>query len=269
MSKNKPSQRKSNSFHARNPHAAPPATEPAPEPGHHAPQYNALRHGAYAASLDATAGRLGEDPAEVAALLAELWACYAPADGQEARVVERLAATWRRLNRLSAHAQSYLRDRLDGGALPLFALKESEAASGEEARLERALLRLHRHLEFLQRWRVAAAQRRVAQAHRDAQTEIEALLELDHAQSVRLIAEARERLYGRERAAQPEEDPAQDAVGSEQDGPRGEAADAGSPDGAVGGNGRTPQDADGENPSPGTAAGAPIRTETSTVRSAA
>ena len=210
MSRSKPS-RKSNRFHARNVNpapSAPPVVAPTPPPASPetphpkpqaardtAPRYNALRHGAYAASLDATAAALGEDPAEVAALLAEVWDSYAPQDAQEERVVQRLAATWRRLNRLSAHAQGYLRDRLAGGALPLFALKESEAASGEEAKLERALLRLHRHLEFLQRWRVAAAQRRAAQASRDAQAEIEAMLALSHAEAVRHGAEARERLF--------------------------------------------------------------------------
>jgi hypothetical protein len=217
MSKHRPAQRKSSGFHARAvnpspgaPPEPPPGAPPEPPPG--APpepppsaqtepprsaqtaqqsRYHALKHGAYAASLDATAAEVGEDPAEVEALLADLWDCYAPEDSQEALVVQRLAATWRRLMRLSTHAQGYLRQRLAQGAIPFAALQESEAASAEEAKLERALLRLHRHLEFLQRWRVAAGQRRAARERREQQDQVAALLDQTHAEAQFLMAEAR------------------------------------------------------------------------------
>ena len=220
MSKHRPAQRKSSGFHARAvnpspgaPPEPPPGAPPEPPPSAQTEpprcaqtaqqsRYHALKHGAYAASLDATAAEVGEDPAEVEALLADLWDCYAPEDSQEALVVQRLAATWRRLMRLSTHAQGYLRQRLAQGAIPFAALQESEAASAEEAKLERALLRLHRHLEFLQRWRVAAGQRRAARERREQQDQVAALLHQTHAEAQFLMAEARRKRTERaERAA--------------------------------------------------------------------
>jgi len=118
---------------------------------------NALKHGLYARTLSLAANRLGEDRAEFETLWADLCADYAPESTDERLLVERIATAWWQLSRLGTQCQLRLRELLDAGADPLQALKQSEGIGPAEARLERSLMRMHRNLAFLQKWRSQTA----------------------------------------------------------------------------------------------------------------
>jgi hypothetical protein len=229
------SRRKSQGFHTRKPKSAPisqehgtpeaaaaphdtscePGLSPtSPETGNPEPQtaretrYNALRHGAFAASLDATAAAVGEDPAEARELLDELQERYDPADAVERLLVERLMETWRRLLRFSRHGEAHLRECIACGTPVFRALQEREASGREEARLERSLLHLHKHLEFLQRWRSGAARREVADSLRASDLEAQLFFARGQADARREAAEGLARFRARQAAEAAAADPA-------------------------------------------------------------
>jgi hypothetical protein len=115
---------------------------------------NALKHGFYATTTFGQADeRFGEDPDAFGALVAKLRAEYAPEGRHEDRIVVRLAMKWWRLERLDTIAQTRFSARLDQDADPMTALLEAEAIAPAEARLERAIARLHKDLLFLHRYR--------------------------------------------------------------------------------------------------------------------
>jgi hypothetical protein len=130
---------------------------------------NAVKHGMFSQPLGLAAKRLGESREQFDTLLAQLRQRYEPVDIDEGLLVDRLAAMWWRLGRLHLHGQAYLDRRLAEGAIPIFGLKESELFEVEEARLERSMTRLWRNLQFLQRWRLGAAER--TQSARRAESE--------------------------------------------------------------------------------------------------
>ncbi len=130
---------------------------------------NALKHGIFSGALRVAGERLREDCAAFEALQAELSAHYAPAGPDERLIVDRLATTWWLLARLRDQGQRRLCELLDQGVDPQAALCASGKNGPAEAMLERSLLRLHRNLAFLQKWRLDAARRRGDIAQRQAQ----------------------------------------------------------------------------------------------------
>jgi len=105
---------------------------------------NALKHGAFARSLDDTVRRLREDPAEFQRHLRLFRRAYVPQDKREALVVQRLAeTTWRRLRLFHAQAR-WETDRLHA----LFAAAPSPRRLTPEETERRALALLH----MLNRW---------------------------------------------------------------------------------------------------------------------
>ncbi len=134
---------------------------------------NALKHGLFARPLAFAAEPLGEARVEFDALLAELAEHHDPQGPEEALLVERIASAWWLLGRLTAQGQRRLRELLDEGADPLAALKESEGTGPAEARLERSLMRMHRNLAFLQKWRGDREQRSEQAARKQAARQID------------------------------------------------------------------------------------------------
>lgn len=74
--------------------------------GNAAARLNALKHGLFAERVEESAGRLNEDPKEVAELVAEFERIFAPEDDAERKIVRRLGLTaWRRLRLYNALAR--------------------------------------------------------------------------------------------------------------------------------------------------------------------
>jgi hypothetical protein len=105
---------------------------------------NALKHGAFARSLDDTVRRLREDPVEFQRHLRLFRRAYVPQDEREALVIQRLAeTTWRRLRLFHAQAR-WETDRLHA----LFAAAPSPRSLTPEETERRALALLY----LLNRW---------------------------------------------------------------------------------------------------------------------
>jgi hypothetical protein len=114
---------------------------------------NALRHGYYSEILTRPNELLDEQDEEFEALRSELVATYDPQDPQERDLVESLSLLKWRLVRLRAWAQACLVRDLENELDPLEAVIESERIGVPEARLERSIVRLHKDLLFLARYR--------------------------------------------------------------------------------------------------------------------
>jgi hypothetical protein len=143
------------------------STGPRSDPGKATSSQNALTHGLYSAALSGPAERLGEEREEFEALLAGIWAQHRPVGVYEEAMVDRIAELLWRLARVNARGQEYLTERLKQGAVRAFAIKEQEGFMVEEARIERALVRMTRNLEFLQRWRLGPAERPTARVREE------------------------------------------------------------------------------------------------------
>jgi hypothetical protein len=115
---------------------------------------NALKHGLFTRELVQTAAPLREDPAEFGALLADLHARYRPDGEEETLIVDCIAATWWRRQRLSRYMSRELTGRAQGGRLLLVCIEEAERFAPHEGRLERSLSRLRRDLALLQLYRL-------------------------------------------------------------------------------------------------------------------
>ncbi len=175
---------------------------------------NALKHGLFARTLALAAEPLGEARAEFDALHAELTEHHDPQGPEEALLVERIATAWWLLARLTAQGQRRPRQLLDGGADPLDALKESEGTGPAEARLVRSLMRMHRNLAFLQKWRGDREQRSEQAARKQAARQRNAWEAAYHVETERQIQEGLRRSRERreaERAGQ-ESDALEDAA---------------------------------------------------------
>jgi hypothetical protein len=135
------------------------STGPTSDAGKARSSQNATTHGLFSSALADPAHLLGEERSQFDTLLNGLWMEHRPEGLYEEAMVDRIAELLWRLARINARGQEYLKERLGHGAKPAFALKESEGFMVEEARLERALVRITRNLEFLQRWRIGPAQR--------------------------------------------------------------------------------------------------------------
>ena len=161
-------------------HAQPNPSPRTPEGQAHASPH-ALQHGGFPEYGRPAAALPGQDRGEFDARLEELREEYAPAGRHEAWMVERIALLWGRLERLGAAAQTRLAARLDHGADPVEALLEAEAIAPAEARLERALDRLHKHLLGLRRERERAREKAARRSARtpegESVTEVAAELE--------------------------------------------------------------------------------------------
>ncbi len=172
---------------------------------------NATKHGLYAqpkplsqppsghgseekgATSDFIAGLLAEEGHAFEARLQELREEYAPADRHEARLVERLALCWWRLERVGKLARARLALRLaQEDCDPVDAVLEAERICPAEAQLERAIARLHKHLLFLQRYRAREQQR---SARADARREMDEVMAQIDAEAEFLMQRARQRRY--------------------------------------------------------------------------
>lgn len=141
---------------------------------------NALSHGLYARTLAAAGEALGEDREAFEALHRTLIADYDPQGVVEKRLVERLAFLCSRLERLSVHARRKLARALAAGEDSVAALLRLEQIAPAEARLQRAIVRLHKDLLFLgryrQRTRQQDADREARQRARNSRADAGAIL---------------------------------------------------------------------------------------------
>jgi hypothetical protein len=120
---------------------------------------NAIKHGLFARDANLALKSLGEDPAEFAALLADLQKDCVPEGRREEELVHNMAELRWRLARLQHFSQRVLQANLDEGVDALAAVQDAEGIGSAEGRLLRALSRLNRDLVFLQRYRLAQQQR--------------------------------------------------------------------------------------------------------------
>jgi hypothetical protein len=153
------------------------STGPRTPEGKAASRGNALKHGLFARSIRLPSEQLGEDRGAFEALQAELVEHHEPQGLEERLMVERIATIWWLLARLNTQSQFKLKCALEAGTDPVEALAESAVASPAEARLERSLMRLHRNLAFLQKWRTDRRQRREVAAFEEEWAAEEAQME--------------------------------------------------------------------------------------------
>jgi hypothetical protein len=132
---------------------------------------NALTHGLYAKVLTEPSDLLAEDLAEYERLHERFLADYDPQDALEERLIARLALLCWRQDRLLSLSQRKLVHSLQAGDDPLDAVLGAEVVTTAEAKLERAIVRTHRDLLFLARYRERQRQDDARQeAKREAKT---------------------------------------------------------------------------------------------------
>lgn len=112
--------------------------------------------GLFTRSMLPAAGLLKERPEELRSLVASLRLRYAPRGGEEALIVDSMAALWWRLARLKRFAAEDPRKGPAPGAKPTAARSKGPSVAVAQKRLEQSLSRMHKDLEFLQRMRGAA-----------------------------------------------------------------------------------------------------------------
>ena len=167
---------------------------------------NAVKHGLFSSTLGPAGEKFNENRAEFEALWAEFSEYYDPQGPDEALLVDRIATAWWQLARLGTQTQLQLRRWLDAGVDPLDALAGNEGVGKTEAHVERSLLRMHRNLAFLQKWRRQTVQERERTARRQDEAAYRKWIDADHAETQAVIQDGLRRAHERRDAerAQPE-----------------------------------------------------------------
>jgi hypothetical protein len=143
------------------------STGPRSEEGKARSSQNAVRHGLFTHAVGFPAAPLEEERPIFDAIVKAGRERYQPGDAEEALMVDRIAALWWELQRVHKDKQQYIRALLDKGTSPTEALLAGDAHEVKERRYERAISKLRRDLDFLQR-------QRLGQNCRHSRAEIEA-----------------------------------------------------------------------------------------------
>ena len=129
------------------------STGPRTEEGKARSSQNAVRHGLFSHAVGFPAEPLKEERAIFDAIVRSGRERYQPADAEEELIVDRIAALWWELQRVHKDKQKYIRAIMDKGLSSTEALLAGNAHEVKERRYERAISKLRRDLDFLQRGR--------------------------------------------------------------------------------------------------------------------